>query len=246
MMLCLQEETFVRTWPKFNLNSINCSWLKSTKLSWVLLTTNASSWRMEFSLSPLVIIPSSKQVLFVMFFFVPLNFHLNIIDSYLLILFRWPTCTQWANKDHGSYCGWWWMWNSLHKFINFTESWAGRKCLCSLLLITFIYCKLLYALKYFSLCINLSVPSNFFLLFSQVPLIPVLYRAPMLKMLMMTTRRTLSISTISLIVMKMTTSPGKNVLLYSAKPQKLKMVMMMRRRKNHKVTFELISFIVTI
>ena len=247
MMFCLQEETFVRTWPKFNLNSINCSWLKSTKSSWVLLTTNASSWRMEFSLSPMVILPSSKQVLFGMFFLVPLNFLLKIIDSYLLILFRWPTCTQWANINHGCSCGWWWMWNSLHNFmIIFTESWAGKKCLCSLLLITFIYCKLLRALKHFSLCIILSVPSNFFLFFSQVPLIPVLYRAPMMKMLVMTTRRTLSISTIQLTVMKMTTSPGKNVLLYSVKPQKLRMVMMMRRRKNRKRILELISFIVTI
>ena len=130
-----------RTWPKFNLNSINCSWLKSTKLLWVLLTTSASSWRMEFSLSLMIIIPSSKQVLFVMFFLVPLNFHFNIIDSYLLILFRWPTRTQWVDKNHGSSCGWWWTWNSHHNFImNITESWAGRKCLCSLLLITFIYC----------------------------------------------------------------------------------------------------------
>ena len=176
-----------------------------------------------------------------------MNFLLEIIDSFLLILFRWPTCTQWANRNHGSSCGWWWMWNSLQNFIiNFTESWAGKKCLCSLLLITFIYCKLLYALKHFSLCINLIVPWNLFLLFSQVPLILVLYRAPVMKLLMMTTRRTLSISTISLIVMKMTTSPGEIVFLYSVKPQKLKMVMMRRRTKSHKITFELISFIVTI
>ena len=123
---------------------------------------------------PRVIISSSKQVLFVMFFWVPLKFRLNIMDSYLLILLRWPTCTQWAKKNHGSSWRWWWMWNPLHNFfISFTESSPSRNCLCSLLLMTFIYCKLLYALKHFSICIYLSVPSIFFLLFSQVPLIPV-------------------------------------------------------------------------
>ena len=146
---------------------------------------------MEFSLWPTFDIPSSQQALVVMFFSVPINFHLKIVDSYLSILFRCPTCTQWADKNHGSTCGWWWMRNSLHNFIiNITESWAGRKCLCSLLLITFTYCKLLYALKHFLLCINLSVPSKLFLLFCQVPLILVLYRAAMMNMLMMTTRRT--------------------------------------------------------
>ena len=164
MMFCPQEESFVSTWPKFNLNSINCSRPKSTKLSWVFLTTNVSSWRMESSSSPMVTIRSSEKLLIVLFFLVPMNFHLNIVDIYLLILFRWPTYTQWADKkNHGNSCAWWWMWNSLHNFIiNIPESWVARKCLCSLLLITFCYWKLLYASKHFSLCINLSVLSKLF------------------------------------------------------------------------------------
>ena len=71
---------------------------------------------------------------------------------------------------------------------------------------------------------NLSVLSKLFLLFSQVQLILALHRAAMMTMLIMTTRRILSIPTVSLIVMKMTTRPEENVLEYSAEPQKLKMM----------------------
>ena len=106
---------------------------------------------MQFSLSPMVFF-SCNRVRFLMFILVLLNSHLNIIDSYLPILFRCPTSTQWADKKRSSTLGWWWMRNSLHNFIiGNTQSWAGRKCLCSILLITFIYFKLLYALELFFL-----------------------------------------------------------------------------------------------
>ena len=132
MMFCLEKEMFVRTWPKFNLNSINCLWLKETKLSWVSLTTNVSSWMTDFS--PYGLHSLEQSMTFCTDILVALSFDLNVIDTCLSKLFRCPICTQWVDKNHGSTFGWRWIWNSLHNvIINITQSWFGRKCLCNLL-----------------------------------------------------------------------------------------------------------------
>ena len=187
------------------------------------MTTNASSWRMNFNFSPLVIIPSNNQGLFV------LIFRLLWILTWILSTLIFQYCldvphvhSEWIKTtavpaDDGECEG--------HSTTSSLTSLShGLAKSVSAAYYSSGYCNLLYAPKLSPLCMNISVPSKLFLFFSQVQLILVLNRAAMMKLLMMTTRRILSIPTTSLIVMKITTSPEKNVLKYSAEPQILKMM----------------------